>query len=78
MPAIKNILKHVRIEQAQRKRNCERSRAKHPIKKGDLCLVVQDDQHAPNYCLECANDILATAQTKLDELRNGMAADQRS
>jgi hypothetical protein len=69
MAAIKNILKHVRVEQAQRKRCCERNRANHPIKKGDYCLVVQNGQDAPNYCAQCATQILRLAQATLDDLK---------
>lgn len=58
MPAVKNILKHVRVEQAVRKRTCERNRVKHIIKAGDHCLVIQDGQEVPNYCFNCAGEIL--------------------
>jgi hypothetical protein len=76
MPAVKDILKHVRVEQAQRKRKCSRHPTKHVISKGDLCLVVQNGQDEPNYCIPCAGDILALAQTNLDALRDRLQPDR--
>jgi hypothetical protein len=68
MPAVKDILRHVRVEQAQRKRKCNRHPSKHVISKGELCLVVQNGQDEPNYCLPCADEILALAQRNLQVL----------
>lgn len=73
MPAVKNILKHVRVEQAVRKRICGRNRVKHVIKAGDHCLVIRDGQEAPNYCLNCASEILKAAQLTLDELKKSLS-----
>jgi hypothetical protein len=72
VPAVKNVLKHVRVEQAKRKRRCGRNPTKHPIKAGEHCLVVQNGQDTPNYCLACAGEILSLAQTILDELKNSL------
>jgi glycosyltransferase A (GT-A) superfamily protein (DUF2064 family) len=69
MPAIKDILKHVRVEQARGKRTCSRHRKTHVISKGDLCLVVQNGQDEPNYCIECAAEILRLAQENLNTLQ---------
>ncbi len=68
MPAVKNVLKHVRVERAKGRRICERNRQTHVIKRGDLCLVVQNGQDAPNYCVECGTEILSLAQTTLEVL----------
>lgn len=73
MPAVKNVLKHVRVEQAVRRRQCGRNRTKHIISKGDLCLVVQDGQNKPNYCLTCAGEILILAQSNLDALKSQLS-----
>jgi hypothetical protein len=72
MPAVKKILKHVRVERARRKRTCGRNRANHVIKAGENCLVVQNGQDAPNYCLVCGSEVLRVAQLALDELKKDL------
>ena len=69
MPAVKNILRHVALVQAARKRQCYRHKTKNPILKGEWCLVVEDGpQDVSTYCKICATEILKAAQVKLDEL----------
>lgn len=77
MPAIRDILKHVRVEQAGRKRKCRRHQRTHQIRKGDLCLVIQEGQDAPNYCTECADEILVLAQTTLNNLQQALSQTQQ-
>jgi hypothetical protein len=65
------VLKHVAVEEAQRKRKCYRKPAVHEIAKGELCLVIKDGASGGknNYCPECAEPILDQAQNDLDRLR---------
>jgi hypothetical protein len=72
VPAIKNVLKHVRVEEARAKRKCGRKPREHVIKKGDKCLVVQNGQEAPNYCIQCATEILSLAQANLNAIRSSL------
>jgi hypothetical protein len=73
VPAIKNILKHVRVEEAGAKRKCGRNPRQHVIKKGDKCLVVHNGFDAPNYCQECATEILSLAQENLNAIRSSLS-----
>jgi hypothetical protein len=71
--AVKNILKHVSAEVALRKRKCYRKQT-HQILKGDKCLVVRDGpQSQTTYCTICASEILARADTSLNDLRTNFA-----
>lgn len=71
MPQVKQVLKHVSVEEAQRKRKCYRKPSAHEITKGQACLVVKDGTSggARNYCPACAEPILDKAQQDLDTLR---------
>lgn len=71
MPKVREVLKHVSVEEAQRRRKCHRKTATHVIAKGDVCLVVKDESSgsSKNYCPECAEPILDRAQGDLDALR---------
>jgi hypothetical protein len=71
MPKVRNVLKHVSVEPAQRKRRCYRKPAAHEITNGELCLVIKDSASGgkSNYCPECAEPILEQAQKDLDRLR---------
>lgn len=68
MPAVRNVLKHLEIQTAKRKRVCARNRSSHRISKGDKCLVIQDGQDSPNYCISCAREILTVAKSTLASL----------
>ena len=72
MPKVREVLKHVSVETAQRKRKCYRKPAAHEIAMGELCLVIKDGASggSSNYCPECAAPILDQAQSDLDRLRN--------
>lgn len=68
MPAVKDILKHVRVDVAGKRRKRNRKRD-HVIAKGDACLVVRDGaQRQSTYCTTCAADILAKADSSLKDL----------
>jgi hypothetical protein len=71
MPKTRQVLKHVSVEAAQRKRKCFRKPDAHEITRGELCLVIKDDASGgkSNYCPECAEPILDQAQIDLDRLR---------
>jgi hypothetical protein len=75
MPAIRNILGHVSVETAEKKRKCHRKPGKHSIPKGESCLVVRGGPYnsPKNYCHECAPEILDKAQASLTKLRKGVA-----
>lgn len=67
MPTIKNILNHVLVEIAARRRRCHRTSG-HAIVKGQVCLVVVDDRGSKrNYCPDCAKPILVEASRRLAE-----------
>ncbi len=71
MPKVRDILVHVSVELAQRRRICHRKRSEHSISGGELCLVIQDptDGSSRNYCRACAHEILISAQARLAQLR---------
>jgi len=59
MAQVRQILKHVHVESAKRRRSCRRNRT-HLIARGSPCLVIRDDG-APftrTYCQDCALPIL--------------------
>jgi hypothetical protein len=63
MAKIREILRHVRVERAERKRTCHRNQAEHVIRQGDPCLAIYDGPRRArkNYCRECAQEILDLA-----------------
>lgn len=71
MAKIKQVLKHVCVETAKRKRMCHRDRDSHEISSGTQCLVIKDEASSSkrNYCPQCAEPILDKAQQDLDLLR---------
>jgi hypothetical protein len=74
MPATKDILRHVSIETAGKKRKCYR-KSDHSITKGEVCLVVKDGpQNQRTYCTVCASDILEKAQGNLEKLTAAMSS----
>jgi hypothetical protein len=70
MPKIRDILSHVSVEVAGRRRICHRNRADHSIDKGTRCLVITDPATGggKNYCPECAPEILNKAKLRIAEL----------
>jgi hypothetical protein len=67
MAKVKDILIHVVVEKAARKRKCHRSR-KHAVAAGHVCLVVTDGLYSRNYCTACAEQMLALASSRLAQL----------
>ena len=74
MPKVRDILVHVCVEIAERRRKCHRSQ-QHGIQQGDRCLVIRsgptNSKH--NYCQQCAQEILHRADQKLTEIKNGIS-----
>lgn len=71
MPKVRDILVHVTVEEAVRKRKCHRSGA-HCVAAGEVCLVVREDLGHKQYCRECAAPILDLAAARLSEIRKAM------
>jgi hypothetical protein len=65
---VKDVLKHLHIEVAGRRRKCNHKKT-HSIFKGETCLVVHDGpQSQTTYCAMCAAEILAKADESLAAL----------
>lgn len=65
MAIIRNILRHVMLETAERKRRCHH-KGTHRITKGMVCLVVVDERGSKrNYCAVCAKPMLEQATSNL-------------
>ena len=71
MPKVREVLGHVSVETAERRRVCHRNRGSHAIAKGEACLVIREpaSSGSRNYCRVCAEPILAQAAQDLAELR---------
>lgn len=66
MAAVRDIITHVEIEVALRKRICHRNKKQHSIAAGQKCLAVHEhDGGRKNYCLPCALEILTKAKATL-------------
>jgi len=72
VPKVKDVLVHVVVEVAVRKRKCHRSRGKHDIRAGESCLVVRDGLSPRNYCRDCSTPILEFAASRLTELHRAV------
>lgn len=70
MPRIRDILIHVAVETAKRKRKCYRDQD-HSIRAGERCLVIKTGpmNAKNNYCLGCAAEILSKATNRLGEIK---------
>lgn len=69
MAKVRQILRHVDVETAKRKRKCSRKPNEHVILAGQRCLVVTEKAgRKSNYCQECAREILDLAGAYLAEL----------
>jgi len=66
MAKVREVLKHVRVETADRQRKCHR-RSTHSIGRGQRCLAIYDSTTSArkNYCVECARAILDRARIDL-------------
>lgn len=71
MAKVRQVLGHVSVEVAQRRRVCHRNRRQHSIAKDVACLVVRDPAtgNSKNYCFRCAEAILDRAEDDLEALR---------
>lgn len=75
MSKVRDVLIHVSIGTAERKRICHHNRKEHSILKGTSCLEIKDPATGgvKNYCPECAAEILAKAKLRVTELEQGIA-----
>lgn len=69
MAKVKQVLRHVSVEMAKGQRKCYRKPNVHVIPKGEVCLVERESGSSRNYCAECAESILDTAEDDLNRLR---------
>jgi hypothetical protein len=76
MPKAKDILIHVKVETAIRKRRCHGFRCANGIAGGQKALMVRVNP-APatwhNYCVTHGNHLLALAQGRLNELQTDLS-----
>jgi hypothetical protein len=72
MPKVKDVLTHLKVEQALRIRQCGRNKNEHKIAKGETCLAIRDNTYGAwhSYCQECATEILGAAEAKLANLKS--------
>jgi len=67
MSRVKSLLKSHLLETAKGPRTCKNSAVR--IRRGELCLVIQDGIHAKfPYCRSVALKMIAAARERLDEL----------
>lgn len=68
MGATKSVLRTCYVEDSKGTRKCGRNK-KHPITKGDRCLVFKESMKSPkSYCVPCARIILERGQEDLARL----------
>ncbi len=67
MAKVRQLLLHVQVEVAEKKRVCHRNRATHSIPAGDACLAIYGGSRGArkNYCRQCAKPILDQAHEDL-------------
>ena len=72
MAQTRDILIHLSVETAVRKRKCHHSRGKHDIAGGQQFLSVRESNSlgSKNYCMGCAAPILQGAKGKLLAISN--------
>lgn len=75
MPKTREILGHVSVQIAGKKRKCTRNPGKHSIPKGEPCLVIKGGTYnaEKSYCRECAADILELAEKQLEQFKLSLA-----
>ncbi len=75
MKAPRDILKHVVVETAKKRRKCYRDK-NHEVLAGQRCLVIKEASFggSKNYCCPCAIEILSAADVKQAALRQELAA----
>jgi hypothetical protein len=64
MAKVRDILVHVSVETAVRRRKCHRKQ-EHHVLAGHVCLVIKQGLASKNYCHQCGNEILEAATTRL-------------
>lgn len=71
MPKVREVLTHVSVETAERRRICHRNRKSHSITQGEVCLVIREPASSgrKNYCRVCAAPILERASKDLVDFR---------
>lgn len=69
MAKTRDLLVHVSVEVAVKKRRCHRNR-EHAVIAGKSCLLVKERSGlgSKNYCEKCAREILEAANRKLARL----------
>ncbi len=75
MPKVRDLLSHVSVETAGKKRKCARKPNEHAIAKGENCLVIKGGPYnaGKSYCHICANEILEAAEHKISIIRNDLS-----
>lgn len=71
MARVRRLLRHLRIEEAKRKRRCYGNK-QHAIQARERCLVIEnpDFPGVKNYCLQCADNILDQLEADMWTLRD--------
>jgi len=77
MAKVRQIIKHVWVEEARGNRRCRRNR-EHTIPLGGACLVIRDDSgpFTKNYCSECAEPILRQCADNLRSIGGQLYPDR--
>ena len=74
MAAVRDIISHIEIETATRKRICHHNRKDHNITAGEKCLVISEQSgSSKNYCYSYGVAILTKARHKLILLETDFA-----
>ena len=74
MPKIRDIVGHVCVETAGKKRKCARIPGEHSIAKGQPCLVIKGGPYdaEKSYCHICAQAILSSAEKRLVDFHQSL------
>ena len=74
MAKTRDILGHVQVEVAERRRKCHHSRGEHSIPQDTAHLTVKGGSFGArkNYCPECARQILDLAKSRLDDMERAL------
>ncbi len=75
MSKTRDILIHVSVETAIKKRRCHHSRGKHHISGGERFLSVRDGNGlgSKNYCKACAAPMMSAATEKFSAIQGELA-----
>ena len=74
MPKVREVIGHVTVEVAKRKRKCTRMPKKHSILQGETCLVIKGGTYnAPqSYCKECGLEIISVAEAAIQDFLSAL------